>query len=133
MPQPIIGANRRAAHIEIVLPVDSNGDYAFDENGDPVKGRTPVEFTVPRFDCMTREQFAELNAALAALNDNKDDDANPHDRSLQVVMAMLKPFITAQELSVVEKLHLFELEQIAERIQEGSTITVGELVASTSS
>jgi len=133
MPQPIIGANRRAAHIESVLPVDSNGDYAFDENGDPVKGRTPVEFTVPRFDCMTREQFAELNAALAALNDNKDDDANPHDRSLQVVMAMLKPFITAQELSVVEKLHLFELEQIAERIQEGSTITVGELVASTSS
>jgi hypothetical protein len=133
MPKPIIGANRRAARIEIVLPVDSNGDYAFDENGDPVKGRTPVEFTVPRFDCMTREEFTELNAALAALGDKTDDDANPHDRSLQVVLAMLKPFITAEELGVVEGLHLFELEQIAERIQEGSTITVGELVASTSS
>jgi hypothetical protein len=46
---------------------------------------------------------------------------------------MLKPFITAEQLGVVEGLHLFELEQIAERIQEGSTITVGELVASTSS
>ena len=54
MAKPIIGANRKAAKIEIVLPVDANGDYAFDENGDPVKGRTPVEFTVPRFDCMTR-------------------------------------------------------------------------------
>jgi len=30
-------------------------------------------------------------------------------------------------------LHLFELEQIAERIQESSTITVGELLASTDS
>jgi hypothetical protein len=133
MPKPIIGANRKAARIEIVLPVDANGDYAFDENGDPVKGRTPVEFTVPRFDCMTREQFKELNAALGVLGEKKDDDTNPHDRSLQVVLAMLKPFITAQELGVVEGLHLFELEQIAERIQEGSTITVGELVASTSS
>ena len=136
MPQPIIGANRRAARIEIVLPVDSNGDYAFDENGEPVKGRTPVEFTVPRFDCMSREQFKELNAALAALEDKKDDDGNPlspQDRGIEVVLAMLKPFITAEQLGVVERLHLFELEQIAERIQEGSTITVGELVASTSS
>ena len=46
---------------------------------------------------------------------------------------MLKPFVTDDELAVVTNLHLFELEQIAERIQEGSTITVGELVASTSS
>jgi hypothetical protein len=136
MPQPIIGANRRAARIEIVLPVDANGDYAFDENGEPVKGRTPVEFTVPRFDCMSREQFKELNTALAALDDKKDDDGNPlspQDRGIEVVLAMLKPFITAEQLGVVEGLHLFELEQIAERIQEGSTITVGELVASTSS
>jgi len=136
MAKPIIGANRKAAKIEIVLPVDKNGDYAFDENGDPVKGRTPVEFTVPRFDCMSREQFKELNAALAALDDKKDDKGEPltpQDRGIEVVLAMLAPFVTDDELAVVGKLHLFELEQIAERIQEGSTITVGELVASTSS
>ena len=136
MAKPIVGANRKAAKIEIVLPVDSNGDYAFDENGDPVKGRTPVEFTVPRFDCMTREQFKELNAALAALDDKKGDDGeplSPQDRGIEVVLAMLRPFITDTELEVVSQLHLFELEQIAELIQEGSTITVGELVASTSS
>lgn len=50
MPKPIIGANHKSARIDIVLPIDVNGDYAFDENGDPVKGRTPVSFTVPRFD-----------------------------------------------------------------------------------
>ena len=136
MAKPIVGANRKAAKIEIVLPVDSNGDYAFDENGDPVKGRTPVEFTVPRFDCITREQFKELNAALAALDDKKGDDGeplSPQDRGIEVVLAMLRPFITDTELEVVSQLHLFELEQIAELIQEGSTITVGELVASTSS
>ena len=136
MAKPIIGANRRSARIEIVLPVDKNGDYAFDENGEPVKGRSPVEFTVPRFDCMTREQFKELNKALADLDEKKDDDGNPlspQDRGIEVVLAMLKPFVTDDELAVVSTLHLFELEQIAERIQEGSTITVGELVASTSS
>jgi hypothetical protein len=41
--------------------------------------------------------------------------------------------VSDDDLAVVGGLHLFELEQIAERIQEGSTITVGELVASTSS
>jgi len=136
MVKPIIGANRKEAKIEIVLPVDKNGDYAFDENGAPVKGRTPVEFTVPRFDCMSRDQFKELNGALAALDEKKGDDGKPltpQERGIAVVLAMLAPFVTDDELLVVETLHLFELEQIAERIQEGSTITVGELVASTSS
>jgi len=49
------------------------------------------------------------------------------------VLAMLKPFVTAAELTVISQLHLFELEQIAELIQSGSTITVGELLASTDS
>lgn len=136
MPKPIIGANHKSARIDIVLPIDDKGDYAFDENGDPVKGRTPVSFTVPRFDCMSREQFKALNADLAAIDERKDDDGeplSPQDRGIEVVLAMLKPFITDSELELVSGLHLFELEQIAERIQEGSTVTVGELVASTSS
>lgn len=134
--KPIIGANRREARIDIVLPVDDNGDYAFDEDGNPVKGKTPVQFTVPRFDCMSRAEFKELNAALAAIDDMKGDDGEPlsaQDRGIEVVLAMVRPFVTEAQLRVVEGLHLFELEQIAERIQEGSTITVGELLASTNS
>jgi hypothetical protein len=46
---------------------------------------------------------------------------------------MVRPFVTEEQLKVVEGLHLFEMEQIAERIQDGSKITVGELLASTSS
>lgn len=136
MAKPIIGANNKATRIEIVLPVDANGDYAFDENGDPVKGRDPLTFTVPRFDCMSRAQFKELNAELAAIDELKDEDGKelgPQDRGIEVVLAMLKPFVTDAQLAVIRQLHLFELEQIAERIQEGSSITVGELLASTSS
>lgn len=136
MKKPIIGANHRSTRIEIVLPVDAKGDYAFDENGDPVKGRTPVTFTVPRFDCMSRAEFKALNKNLAAIDDMKDDDGNPlppQERGVEVVLAMVKPFVTEDELAVVNGLHLFELEQIAELIQESSTITVGELLASTDS
>lgn len=134
--KPIIGANRRSARIDIVLPVDKTGDYAFDEDGEPIKGKDPVTFSVPRFDCMTRQEFKALNKALSAIDDMKGDDGEPldaQDRGIEVVLAMLKPFIDADELAVVADLRLFELEQIAERIQEGSTITVGELAASTSS
>lgn len=134
--KPIIGANHRNARIEIVLPVDAAGEYAFDEDGNKLKGKTPVSFTVPRFDCMSRDAFKSLNKELAEIDNIKDDDGetlNAQDRGIAVVLAMLRPFITEDELRVVEGLHLFELEQIAERIQQGSTITVGELLASTSS
>jgi hypothetical protein len=66
----------------------------------------------------------------------KDDDGEPltpQDRGIETVLSMLKPFVNETELHVINGLHLFELEQIAELIQNGSTITVGELVASTDS
>jgi hypothetical protein len=136
MSKPIIGANNRVTKIDIVLPVDVNGDYAFDENGDPVKGRTPVSFTIPRWDCMDRDQVKALNKSIKEINEAKDDDGEPldrQDRDLEVVLAMVGPFISEEELAAVKGLCLFELEQIADRIKEGSTITVGELLASTSS
>lgn len=136
MPKPILGANHRSTRIEIVLPVDAAGSYAFDENGKPIKGSTPVAFTVPRFDCMSRDQFKELNKQLADIDELQDEDGeplSPQERGIQVVLAMVKPFVDEETLKVVEGLHLFELEQIAEAIQEGSKITVGELLASTNS
>jgi hypothetical protein len=134
--KPIVGANRRSARIDIVLPVDKDGDYAFDEDGDPIKGKTPLQFSVPRFDCMSRSEFKELNKALAAIDEMTGEDGEPldaQDKGIEVVLAMLRPFISDDDLAVVSGLRLFELEQIAERIQEGSTLTVGELAASTNS
>jgi hypothetical protein len=134
--KPIIGANRRETRIEIVLPVDVNGDYAYNEDGNPIKGKIPVVFTVPRFDCLERSQFKALNKELEAIEDLKDEDGeplSPQERGYHVVLAMVRPFVSPEELKAVEGLHLFELEQIADRIKEGSSITVGELLASTSS
>lgn len=136
MMKPILGANHRSTRIEIVLPVDAAGEYAFDDEGKPVKGKTPVVFSVPRFDCMSRDEFKQLNKELADIDDRTDEDGNalsPQERGIQVVLAMVKPFVTDEVLAVVDGLHLFELEQIAERIQDGSKITVGELLASTNS
>lgn len=134
--KPIIGANHRSTRVEIVLPVDASGEYAYDDDGKPVKGKTPVVFTVPRFDCMSRDEFKQLNKELADIEERTDEDGNPlspQERGIQVVIAMVRPFVDDDTLAIVEGLHLFELEQIAERIQDASKITVGELLASTNS
>lgn len=132
----IVGANRRQTRIEIVLPVDISGEYAFDEDGKSVRGKTPVTFTVPRYDCMDREAFKALNKAIGEIDDAKDDEGNPlpaHERATRIVVATVKPYVSDEVLKVVEGLHMFELEQIAELINAGSTVSVGELLASTSS
>jgi len=133
----IIGANnRKVARIKMVLPVDSNGDYAFDEDGEPVPGKQPIVLTVPRFDTMERRQLKAINKDLAALDDKKGDDGeplSPQDKSLEVVLTMLRPFVGDDDLKVVGQLKQIELDQIATYWQEQSTISLGELLASTNS
>jgi hypothetical protein len=132
----IVGANRRETKIEIVLPVDSTGEYAYDDEGKAIRGRIPVTFTVPRFDCISRDEFKALNKELALIDKAKDEDGKPlsaQERGIKTVLAMVRPFVTEETLAVLENLYLFELEQIAECIQEGSQISVGELVASSNS
>ena len=132
----ILGANHRATKIEIALPVDESGEYILDDDGKPIEGRDPVVLSVPRFDCMTREQFKQLNKSLNAVADKKDEDGeplSPQDRSYETVLTMLEQFVTDDELKLVENLRLFELEQIANAINEGSSMSVGELLASTNS
>lgn len=136
MQKPIIGANHRSTKIEIVLPVDASGEYAYDEDGKPIRGRQPLVFSVPRFDCMDRDQLKTMNKEWSEIGKRTDDDGNPlseEDRGTQMVLAMIRQFIPEETLAVVAGLTLFELEQIAERIQEGSKLTVGELLASTNS
>lgn len=134
--KPIIGANHRATRIEIVLPVDASGEYAFNEDGNPIKGKIPVAFAVPRFDCLERDQFKALNKELKVIDEMTDDDGQlltPQERGYHVVLAMVRPFVSPEQLKAIEGLHLFELEQIADRINEGSSISLGELLASSSS
>lgn len=130
MSKPIIGSNNKLARIELPLPVTAEGDWAFDENGEPVKGREPLVLVVPRFDCIPQDKFEELDAALKELDKKK---LSVRDKSRELVLATLRPFVTAEDLDVVGKLQLFELDQIAQRIQSESNITVGELLASRNS
>jgi len=130
----IIGANHKVNRIKMALPVDQNGDYAFDENGKPVKGREPLVLNVPRFDSLDREQIKAIDKELKDLEDKTDDKGKPlssQDKSLQSLSIMLRPFVTDEELRVVEKLKQVELDQIATYWQEQSTINLGELLAST--
>jgi hypothetical protein len=136
MMKPILGANHRSTRIEITLPVDVSGEYAYDEDGKPIKGKVPVTITVPRYDCIPRPQMKQLTKDLAAIDDLKDEDGEPltpQERGVAIALAMLRPFVSEDEYTVLGGLQLFELEQIAERIQEGSSISAGELRASTSS
>jgi hypothetical protein len=134
--KPIIGANRRETRIPIVLPVDENGDYAYDEDGKPIKGKKPLTFTVPRFDCLGVDEHKSLNKAIAEVSDMKDENGEPlsmHERGVETVKAMVRPYVSEAELAVIAKLVPFELEQIAEHITQGSNMTLGELLASTDS
>jgi len=134
--KPIIGANRRETRIPIVLPVDENGDYAYDEDGKPIKGKKPLTFTVPRFDCLRVDEQKALNKALAEIAEMKDESGEPlsmRDRGTQVVVATVRPYVSEAELAVIANLLPFELEQIADQIHQGSNMTLGELLASTDS
>jgi hypothetical protein len=129
MAKPIIGANNKTTKIEITLPVDAAGVYAFDEDGKPVKGMTPVTFTVPRLDTIPPDQFSQINADVMAVGDMKHDDGTPllpRERAIAMVLATVKPLVEPEVFTVLEGLTLFELEQIEKRILEGSAMTLGE-------
>ncbi len=66
--KPIVGANREDITIDITLPVDEDGEYAFDVKGKPIKGKEPVTFSIPRFDFLPRADFKALNERLENLS-----------------------------------------------------------------
>jgi hypothetical protein len=108
--KPILGANHRATKIEIPLPVDEQGEYAFDEDGEPIEGKTPVVLYVPRTDCMTKEQF---DTFMKKITPPKGKPLNGREQSYVSVLAMLEQFVTEEQLELVSNLSLFEVEQIA--------------------
>ena len=133
MSTPIIGPNDKRTKITIVLPFDANGDVAFDENGKQVGGRTPVEFTVPRFDFMPRPQFRDMMKTIDAITKEVDESKTDHDRSYEVILATLRPFVDDSVYTVLEDMPMGVLEQISTDWNEGSAIPLGQLRGSTSS
>jgi hypothetical protein len=129
----IIGPNDKRTKVTVTLPFTADGEAAFDENGKPVGGRTPVEFVLPRFDFMPRPQFKEMMATIEALTAGTDDTRSEHDRSYDVILATLKPFVDEGTYRILEDQPMGVLEQISTDWNEGTSIPLGQLRASTSS
>lgn len=137
MSDPILGANHRLARVDIPLPLDAAGDYAFDEDGNPIKGKTPVVLSVPRLDALPRAKTKALIKAMDDVADLKDEDGKPldePDRIVEMVTVLLRGHCTDDELTLVRDfLTLFEVKQVYQRITTQSALTAGELLASTNS
>lgn len=129
----ILGPNDKRTKVTITLPFTESGDAAFDENGKPVGGRTPVEFTLPRFDFMPRPQFKAMMATIDEITSAKDDDRSEHDRSYEVILATLRPFIDDTVYDLLSEMPMGVLEQISTDWNEASSVPLGQLRGSTSS
>jgi len=130
---PIIGPNDKRTKVTVTLPFTADGETAFDENGKQVGGREPVVLTLPRFDFMPRSAFKAMMATIDAITKDGDETKSEHDRSYEVILATLKPFITDQVHDLIADMPMGVLEQISTDWNAGSSIPLGELRGSTSS
>lgn len=130
MSTPIIGPNDKRTKVVICLPVDAAGEPAFDEDGKPIAGREPVQFTVPRFDFMPRKQFKSLMATIESVSGG---DGSEHDRSYDIILATLRPFVDDTVYALLEDMPMGVLEQVSADWNACSSVPLGELRASTSS
>ena len=130
--KPVIGPNDKRTKIMVVLPFTANGEAAFDENGKAVGGRDAVTFSLPRFDFMPRTQFKTMMSTIDDIT-KADDGRTEHDRSYDVILATLRPFIDDATFDLLADMPMGVLEQISTDWNEGSSIPLGQLRASTGS
>lgn len=121
----------------------------------PRKGGKPLEFQLKRMDFVPEDEFQELVKELDALGSKKqpvlddndepvlDDEGNPVELLSSVadprkferdtIFTMLKRFVSARDLMVLQKCSHGQLKFIRDRWQEQSRVTLGEYWASPSS
>ena len=129
-PIRIIGANNQNTTIELELPVDIDGQWAFTDAGKPVKGVEPVIITVPRFDFMPVGELKQLQANISVVEESEQEG---EDAQREVIFVSLKPFVTDQEYELISGLALGTLQHISQVWAEQSGVPLGELLASNSS
>ncbi len=130
----IFGSNSRRTKVELELPVDENGDWAFDEDDKPIKGKTPVVITLPRFNFLPFDDLKALQDAVSEVEDREvSDDFDQNEKSKQIALASLKPFLTDTQLELVDNFELGVLEQISQEWARQSAMPLGESSASNGS
>jgi hypothetical protein len=97
----------------------------------PIKGRKPLEFSVPRFDFIDEDEFDSLTTELNKLDEQEDLPARKKARL--VALAMLKQFVSDQKYALLETLKVGQLDQILAGWREHSQVSLGESAASDSS
>lgn len=134
--KPIIGPYDDRARIHVVLPFSKDGVPAFDGKGKPIPGVDPVTFSLPRWDFMPRTEFRAMMAAIEAIEATASEDDTPaarQDRSYDITLATLKPYVTPEVLDLLSDMPMAVLEQISTDWNEGSSVPLGKLRTSTGS
>jgi hypothetical protein len=129
----IIGRNDARTRVTVVLPFTEEGLDAFDEFGDPVGGRNPVEVVLPRFDFLGRKEFKSMMDAIEVAQGTAEDGKTDQDKSYDVILATLRPYVSDTVHAVLEEQPMGVLEQISVQWNEASTIPLGELEGSSRS
>lgn len=119
----VVGGNRADVKVPIELPFDSQGQWAFDETGKPLRSRKPVVIELPRFQFIA----PDLHETLAAL------EADEELTDLERIRLSLKPFVTEQVYELLQQRPIGELEQAFNYWQKQSAIPLGEYLASNGS
>ncbi len=132
---PIIGPNNKRTKVVITLPFSSDGEDAFDEDGKPIPGVDPVEFTVPRFDFMPRPAFKQMMKTIDAVTSKTeaDDGMSDHERGYEVILATLQPWVDQSTYDLLADMPMAVLEQISNDWNEASSVPLGQLRGSTNS
>jgi len=97
----------------------------------PVKGRKPLQISLPRFDYLDEDTFDALTVDLAELNTNTD--LPERKRGRLIALAMLKHVVTEHQFAVLETLATGMLDQVLEGWRTHSLVSLGESPASENS
>lgn len=99
----------------------------------PVKGRkTPLVLKVPRFDFLDEDQHDAMMTASSEV-DEQNKDLPLRKRQRLTDLSALKPFLSQRDFGVCETLPAGQLQAIIIAWAAGSSVPLGELLASAGS
>lgn len=111
--------------IEIVAADDERLQIPFTV---PVKDSEPLEFSLPRYDCIDPDTYVQMMTDLEKLD--ADNETPAYQKRRASTLAMLRLFVTKTQYKALEKCKLAQLDDIARHWSQRSGISLGELLAS---
>jgi hypothetical protein len=110
----IIAADDERLLVELTIPA--------------VKGRKEFTVKLPRYDSIDPDEYVAMLAKIAAVE--TDTTLTPYVKQREATLTMLRGFVTNTQAASLEKLTLAQLEHLRLLWSEGSSVSLGELLAS---